>query len=76
MTQDRLLTSLNWRPMVGSAVPRWSGQAQEHREQQLIRMVRTSSGLSGAAARRRRIADIDDLGRMCELAANIVGNIV
>src|SRR6185295_2161834 len=50
MTQDRLLTSLNWRPMVGSAVATmvWSSAARNIVSNRLIRMVRTSSGLSGA----------------------------
>src|SRR5215203_712013 len=50
MTQDRLLTSLNWRPMVGSAVATmvWSSAARNIVSNRLIRMVRTSSGVSGA----------------------------
>src|SRR5258705_3449250 len=50
MTQDRLLTSLNWRPMVGSAVATmvWSSAARNIVSNRLIRMVRTSSGLKGA----------------------------
>src|SRR6266545_3089371 len=50
MTQDRLLTSLNWRPMVGSAVATmvWSSAARNIVSNRLIRMVRASSGLSGA----------------------------
>jgi hypothetical protein len=74
MTQDRLLTSLNWRPMVGSAVATMVECGQEHREQQAHQ---DGANLVRAQRRRRRdrrrIADIDDLGRnVRELAANIV----
>ena len=50
MTQDRLQTSWNWRPMVGSAVATmvWSSAARNIVSIRLIRMVRTSSGVSGA----------------------------
>src|SRR5947209_208911 len=63
MTQDRLLTSLNWRPMVGSAVATmvWSSAARNIVSIRLSRMVRTSSGASaargaigGASGRSRR----------------------
>src|ERR1700712_3494288 len=50
ITQDRLLTSLNCRPMVGRAVATmvWSSAARNIVSSRLIRMVRTSSGVSGA----------------------------
>ncbi len=50
ITQDRLETSWNWRPMVGSAVATmvWSSAARNIVSIRLIRMVRTSLGLSGA----------------------------
>src|ERR1035438_2098727 len=50
MTQDRLVTSWNCRPMVGSAVATmvWSSAARNIVSNRLIRMVRTSPGVSGA----------------------------
>ena len=56
ITQERLLTSLNCRPMVGSAVATmvWSSAARNIVSSRLIRMVRTSSGVSGARRRDRR----------------------
>ena len=50
ITQDRLETSWNWRPMVGSAVATmvWSSAARNIVSIRLIRMVRTSPGVSGA----------------------------
>src|ERR1700709_614773 len=50
ITQDRLETSWNWRPMVGSAVATmvWSSAARNMVSIRLIRMVRTSLGVSGA----------------------------
>ena len=50
MIQDRLATSLNWRPMVGSAVATmvWSSAARNIVSIRLIRMVRTSLCDSGA----------------------------
>src|SRR5947209_5277981 len=50
ITQERLLTSLNCRPIVGSAVATmvWSRAARNIVSNRLIRMVRTSSGVSGA----------------------------
>src|SRR5437660_12723729 len=50
ITQDRLVTSWNWRPMVGSAVATmvWSSAAKNIVSIRLTRMVRTSSGVSGA----------------------------
>src|SRR6202165_5048797 len=50
ITQDRLETSWNWRPMVGSAVATmvWSRAAKNIVSIRLIRMVRTSLGVSGA----------------------------
>src|SRR5579871_6921054 len=49
MTQDRLETSWNWRPMVGSAVATmvWSCLARNIVSSRLIRMVRTSAWDSG-----------------------------
>src|SRR5229473_601425 len=49
ITQDRLETSWNWRPMVGSAVATmvWSSAARNIVTIRLIRMVRTSLGVSG-----------------------------
>ena len=50
ITQERLETSPNWRPMVGSAVATmvWSSAARNIVSIRLIRMVRTSSWVSGA----------------------------
>ncbi len=50
MTQERLETSWNWRPMVGSAVATmvWSSAARNIVSIRLITMVRTSSCDSGA----------------------------
>jgi hypothetical protein len=50
ITHDRLETSWNWRPMVGSAVATmvWSSAARNIVNIRLIRMVRTSLGVSGA----------------------------
>ena len=50
MTQDRLVTSWNWRPMVGSAVATmvWSSAARNIVTIRLIRMVRVSAWVSGA----------------------------
>ena len=50
ITQDRLETSWNWRPMVGSAVATmvWSSAARNMVSIRLIRMVRTSLCVSGA----------------------------
>src|SRR5712675_2230096 len=50
ITQDRLVTSWNWRPMVGSAVATmvWSSAARNMVSIRLIRMVWTSRGVSGA----------------------------
>src|SRR6266446_4760587 len=49
ITQDRLETSWNWRPMVGSAVATmvWSRAARNIVSIRLTRMVRTSSWVSG-----------------------------
>src|SRR5512140_1558077 len=49
ITQDRLVTSWNSRPMVGSAVATmvWSSAARNIVSSRLIRMVRTSAGVSG-----------------------------
>src|SRR5262249_20632249 len=54
MTQDRLETSRNWRPMVGSAVATmvWSSAARNIATIRLNRMARTSSGVSGARGAR------------------------
>src|SRR5882757_7831082 len=48
ITQDRLETSWNWRPMVGSAVATmvWSSAARNMVSIRLIRMVWTSRGVS------------------------------
>ena len=63
--------------MVGSAVATmvWSSAARNIVSNRLIRMVRTSSWAQRRRRRdRRRIADIDDLGRnVRELAGDIVG---
>jgi len=50
MTQDRLVTSWNCRPMVGNAVATmvWSSAARNIVSIRLIRMVRTSLGASAA----------------------------
>jgi hypothetical protein len=50
ITHDRLVTSWNCRPMVGSAVATmvWSSAARNIVSKRLIRMVRTSRGVSGA----------------------------
>src|SRR6266436_6276006 len=50
ITQERLETSWNWRPMVGSAVATmvWSRAAKNIVSIRLTRMVRTSSWVSGA----------------------------
>jgi len=50
ITQDRLETSWNCRPMVGSAVATmvWSRAARNIVSIRLTRMVRTSLGVSGA----------------------------
>ena len=50
ITQERLETSWNWRPMVGSAVATmvWSSAARNMVSIRLIRMVWTSRGVSGA----------------------------
>src|ERR1700704_975271 len=50
ITQDRLETSWNWRPMVGSAVATmvWSSAARNMVSIRLSRMVWTSRGVSGA----------------------------
>src|ERR1700704_4376856 len=50
ITQDRLETSWNWRPMVGSAVATmvWSNAARNIVIIRLIRMVWTSPGVSAA----------------------------
>ena len=50
MTQERLETSWNCRPMVGSAVATmvWSSAARNIASIRLTRMARTSSGVSGA----------------------------
>src|ERR1700686_1630292 len=50
ITHDRLETSWNCRPMVGSAVATmvWSSAARNIVSIRLIRMVRTSLGVSGA----------------------------
>src|SRR5215475_3051878 len=52
ITQDRLETSENCRPMVGNAVATmvWSSAARNIVSNRLIRMVRTSPGLKGAGA--------------------------
>ncbi|MEY9289955.1 hypothetical protein ABH979_003029 [Bradyrhizobium ottawaense] len=49
MTQERLETSWNWRPMVGSAVATmvWSSAARNIVSIRLMTMVRTSSCDSG-----------------------------
>src|SRR5882762_9135971 len=49
ITQERLETSWNWRPMVGSAVATmvWSSAARNMVSIRLIRMVRTSLWVSG-----------------------------
>ena len=68
ITQDRLETSWNWRPMVGSAVATmvWSSAARNIVSNRLIRMVRTSLCVSDDLRRnRRRGAEFDDLaGRL------------
>ena len=53
MTQDRLETSWNWRPMVGSAVATmvWSSAARNIASIRLTRMVRTRPGSAARAAR-------------------------
>src|SRR3954451_6646341 len=50
ITQDRLETSWNWRPMVGKAVATmvWSSAARNMVSIRLIRMVWTSRAVSGA----------------------------
>src|SRR3954453_1099384 len=50
ITQDRLETSWNWRPMVGNAVATmvWSSAARNIVIIRLMRMVWTSRGVSGA----------------------------
>src|ERR1700740_3245295 len=50
MTQDRLVTAWDWRPMVGSAVATmvWSSAARNIVTIRLIRMVRVSAAVSGA----------------------------
>src|ERR1700712_995575 len=50
ITQERLVTSWNWRPMVGSAVATmvWSSAARNMVIIRLIRMVWTSPGVSAA----------------------------
>src|ERR1700742_630577 len=50
ITQDRLVTSWNWRPMVGSAVATmvWSSAARNMVSIRLSRMVWTARGVSGA----------------------------
>src|SRR6202050_3635187 len=50
MTHERLETSCNWRPMGGNAVATmvWSRAARNIVSMMLIRMVRTSLGVSGA----------------------------
>src|SRR6185369_7268412 len=50
ITQERDVTSWNWRPMVGNAVATmvWSSAARNMVSIRLIRMVRTSLWLSGA----------------------------
>src|ERR1700736_6664384 len=50
ITQDRLETSWNCRPIVGSAVATmvWSRAARNIVSIRLIRMARTSAGVSGA----------------------------
>src|ERR1700730_10240440 len=67
ITQDRLLTSLNWRPMVGSAVATmvWSSAARNIVSNRLIRMVRTSRGVSGA---------LGAIGGASESSTTSVGN--
>src|SRR6478735_10660072 len=49
ITQERLVTSWNWRPMVGNAVATmvWSRAARNIVSIRLTRIVRTSSGVSG-----------------------------
>jgi hypothetical protein len=71
MTQDRLLTSLNWRRRCDDGLVE---RGQEHREQQAHQ---DGADLVRAQRRRwrdrRRVADINDLGRdVREFAANIV----
>src|SRR3979411_367513 len=70
ITHDRMETSWNCRPMVGSAVATmvWSSAARNIVSIRLIRMVRTSLGVSGAfgaigGASRRARASVEVFGR-------------
>src|ERR1700730_6972412 len=80
ITQDRLLTSLNWRPMVGSAVATmvWSSAARNIVSSRLIRMVRTSSGVSGARGASDGASETSMTSVvMCESSrAKLSGNVV
>ena len=76
MTQDRLVTSWNCRPMVGSAVATmvWSSAARNMVSIKLIRMVRTSSGVSGEGGASR--TSIAPLATSRSSAAIVLGNVL
>src|SRR5437773_5817732 len=77
ITQDRLVTSWNWRPMVGKAVATmvWSSAAKNIVSIRLMTMVRTSSLFSGAggASGGASPMSMTSVGR-CEISSAIVSD--
>src|SRR6476661_7250912 len=78
ITQERLETSWNWRPMVGSAVATmvWSSAARNIVSNRLIRMVRTSLCVSGGggASEGASLTSITSVGRL-EISSATWGNV-
>src|SRR3954464_10904609 len=79
MTQERLETSWNWRPMVGSAVATmvWSSAARNIVNIRLMTMVRTSSCDSGAGGASEGASSTlkTSLGRRDNSSAMSSGNV-
>src|SRR3954449_6576884 len=79
ITQDRLETSWNWRPMVGSAVATmvWSRAARNIVSIRLRTMVRTSSGDNGTGGAREgaSLTLITSPGRRDNSSAMSSGNV-
>src|SRR6266478_5789152 len=80
ITQERLETSWNWRPMVGSAVATmvWSRAAKNIVSSKLIRMVRTSPGDNGAggAIGGASLMSMTSVGMRASSAATSSGNVL